>query len=43
MSRLPEVLLSGDHKKVAEWKQQQSEQRTKERRIDLYKKFKKEH
>lgn len=40
---VPEVLLSGNHKKVAEWKQQQSEERTKERRSDLYKKFKKEH
>jgi tRNA (guanine37-N1)-methyltransferase len=40
---VPDILLSGDHKKVAEWKQQQSEKRTKERRQDLYKKFKKEH
>nr|WP_020403415.1 tRNA (guanosine(37)-N1)-methyltransferase TrmD [Gracilimonas tropica] len=41
--KVPDVLLSGDHKKVAEWKQAQSEKRTKERRQDLYKKFKKEH
>ncbi len=41
--KVPNVLLSGDHKKVAEWKQQQSEKRTKERRKDLYEKFKKEH
>lgn len=41
--KVPEVLLSGDHKKVAEWKQDQSEKRTKERRKDLYEKFKKEH
>ncbi|MEQ8524305.1 tRNA (guanosine(37)-N1)-methyltransferase TrmD [Gracilimonas sp.] len=41
--KVPEVLLSGDHKKVAEWKQEQSEKRTKERRKDLYEKFKKEH
>lgn len=41
--KVPDVLLSGDHKKVAEWKQEQSEKRTKERRKDLYEKFKKEH
>lgn len=41
--KVPDVLLSGDHKKVAEWKQQQAEKKTKERRQDLYKKFKKEH
>ncbi|MDR9416002.1 MAG: tRNA (guanosine(37)-N1)-methyltransferase TrmD [Gracilimonas sp.] len=41
--KVPDVLLSGDHKKVAEWKQQQSEKRTKERRKDLYKLYKKEH
>ncbi|MEX0723172.1 MAG: tRNA (guanosine(37)-N1)-methyltransferase TrmD [Gracilimonas sp.] len=41
--KVPDILLSGDHKKVVEWKQQQSEKRTKERREDLYKKFKKEH
>ncbi|WP_395080678.1 tRNA (guanosine(37)-N1)-methyltransferase TrmD [Gracilimonas sp.] len=41
--KVPDVLLSGDHKKVAEWKQEQSEKKTKERRSDLYKKFKKEH
>lgn len=41
--KVPDVLRSGDHKKVAEWKQAQAEQRTRERRKDLYKKFKKEH
>lgn len=41
--KVPDVLLSGDHKKVAEWKREQSVKRTKERRSDLYKKFKKEH
>ncbi|MFD2531067.1 tRNA (guanosine(37)-N1)-methyltransferase TrmD [Gracilimonas halophila] len=41
--KVPDVLLSGDHSKVAEWKQKQSEKRTKERRKDLYDKFKKEH
>ncbi len=41
--KVPDILLSGDHNKVAEWKQKQSEKRTKERRKDLYDKFKKEH
>jgi tRNA (guanine37-N1)-methyltransferase len=33
---IPEVLLSGDHKKMAQWKQQQREATTKERRPDLW-------
>lgn len=33
--RVPDILLSGDHKKVAEWKLEQSMQRTRERRPDL--------
>ncbi len=41
--KVPDVLLSGDHKKVEQWKQEQAEKRTKERRTDLYEKFKKEH
>ncbi|MEX0608694.1 MAG: tRNA (guanosine(37)-N1)-methyltransferase TrmD [Balneolaceae bacterium] len=41
--KVPEILLSGDHKKVEAWKKEQSEKRTKERRKDLYDKFKKEH
>ncbi|MFN1835553.1 tRNA (guanosine(37)-N1)-methyltransferase TrmD [Balneola sp. MJW-20] len=41
--KVPEVLLSGDPKKVTQWKREQSLKRTKERREDLYKKFKKEH
>jgi tRNA (guanine37-N1)-methyltransferase len=32
---VPEVLLSGDHGKVAEWRREQREQRTRERRPDL--------
>ena len=32
----PEVLTSGNHKKVAEWRKQQSEALTKARRPDLY-------
>jgi tRNA (guanine37-N1)-methyltransferase len=33
---IPEVLLSGDHKKVAEWRQAQREATTRERRPDLW-------
>lgn len=33
--RVPEVLLSGDHKKIDNWRQEQSLQRTTERRPDL--------
>ncbi|ADU11892.1 tRNA (guanosine(37)-N1)-methyltransferase TrmD [Asticcacaulis excentricus] len=33
---IPEVLLSGDHKKMAAWKQKQREATTKERRPDLW-------
>lgn len=40
---VPEVLRSGDHKKIAEWQKEQSLQKTKERRKDLFKKFKDEH
>ena len=35
--RVPEVLLSGDHKKIKEWREQQSIKRTKIRRKDLLK------
>jgi tRNA (guanine37-N1)-methyltransferase len=38
---IPEVLLSGDHKKIAEWRREQAEQLTKARRPDLWEKFKK--
>ena len=31
---IPEVLLSGDHKKVARWRQEQREKTTRERRPD---------
>lgn len=34
--RVPDVLLSGDHKKIAKWRLEQSEERTKTRRPDLY-------
>ena len=33
---IPEVLLSGDHKKIAEWRHQKSEEITKARRPDLW-------
>jgi tRNA (guanine37-N1)-methyltransferase len=32
---VPEVLLSGDHKKIAAWRAEQIQQRTQARRIDL--------
>ena len=34
--RVPEVLLSGDHQKIAKWRNEQSEQRTREHRQDLF-------
>ena len=34
---IPDVLSSGNHKKIAEWRQDQSERLTKERRPDLWK------
>ena len=37
--RVPEVLLSGHHKKIEEWRLEQSILRTKERRPDLYEKW----
>ncbi len=33
--KVPEVLMSGDHRKIEEWRQEQSHLRTKERRPDL--------
>jgi len=36
---IPEVLLSGDHKKIAQWRRQQSEEITKARRPDLWKAY----
>ncbi len=41
--QVPSVLLSGDRNKQAEWKHEQAVQRTKERRKDLYDKFKKDY
>lgn len=37
--RVPEVLLSGHHAKIADWRQAQSLQRTRERRPDLYERY----
>jgi tRNA (guanine37-N1)-methyltransferase len=35
---VPEVLLSGDHAKIASWRREQQEERTRRRRPDLWKK-----
>ena len=37
--KVPQVLLSGDHKKIEEWRLEQSLSRTKEKRNDLYEKW----
>ncbi len=37
--RVPEVLLSGNHKKIETWRQQKRETITRERRPDLYEKY----
>ena len=34
---VPEVLLSGDHKKIAEWRKQEQIKKTEEKRPDLIK------
>jgi tRNA (guanine37-N1)-methyltransferase len=34
--RVPDVLLSGNHKEIARWRQQQQMERTRQRRPDLY-------
>ena len=36
---VPDVLLSGNHKLVEKWRKEQSEERTKQRRPDLYEKY----
>ena len=38
---IPEVLLSGDHKKIAEWRKAESEDLTKARRSDLWAAYRK--
>ncbi|PIZ05965.1 MAG: tRNA (guanosine(37)-N1)-methyltransferase TrmD, partial [Flavobacteriales bacterium CG_4_10_14_0_8_um_filter_32_5] len=35
--KVPEILLSGDHKKIEAWREEQALQRTQERRSDLLK------
>lgn len=37
--RVPDVLLSGDHKAIIEWRIQQAERLTRERRPDLWEKY----
>ena len=41
--RVPEVLLSGHHKNIKRWRFEQSLERTRERRPDLYEKYVREH
>ncbi len=36
---VPEVLLNGNHAKIIEWRQEQAEKRTKDRRPDLWDKY----
>jgi len=38
---VPDVLLSGDHSKIKDWRLSQSEAITRDRRLDLWKKYKK--
>lgn len=37
--RVPEVLLTGDHRRIAEWKRQQAEMLTRERRPDMWRRL----
>jgi len=37
--KVPEVLLSGNHQKIAEWRLKQKMERTRQRRPDLFEKF----
>lgn len=40
--KVPEVLMSGHHEKIRQWRQERSVQRTRERRPDLYEVWKEE-
>ena len=40
--RVPDVLLSGDHAKIKDWRLSQSEAITRVRRPDLWQKYKKD-
>ncbi|MHC4855672.1 MAG: tRNA (guanosine(37)-N1)-methyltransferase TrmD, partial [Planctomycetota bacterium] len=37
--KVPEILLSGDHGKIAQWRKEQSIERTKQWRPDMYEKY----
>ncbi|NET04714.1 MAG: tRNA (guanosine(37)-N1)-methyltransferase TrmD [Merismopedia sp. SIO2A8] len=37
--KVPDILLSGNHKEIAQWRRQQQIQRTRQRRPDLYQKW----
>ena len=37
--RVPEVLMTGDHRRIAEWKRQEAERLTRERRPDLWRRL----
>jgi tRNA (guanine37-N1)-methyltransferase len=39
--KVPDILLSGDHKKIEKWRSDKAVERTKQRRPDLYENFKK--
>ena len=41
-ARVPEVLLSGNHAKIADWRRQQALERTRSRRPDLYEAYQRE-
>jgi len=36
---IPDVLLSGDHNKITEWRHEQAEKLTKDRRSDLWQRY----
>ena len=40
--KVPEILFTGHHANIEEWKHQDSLERTRKKRPDLYKKFEKE-
>ncbi len=39
--KVPDVLLSGNHQKIAQWRHKQAVERTRQKRPDLYKKYSK--
>lgn len=41
--KVPEVLMSGDHARVAEWRRTEAEEKTKKRRPDLWARYEAEH